>query len=284
MRAPATDMSRMTEPDHDRRSVLTLAGALGALAAAPAAAQPRAKGVNLDDPAENLRAYIRLRGDLTGKTVIERVEARSFGVIEHKLPVPLFGGLGIQVSRFLPTAEGFLFRYKYFSLATDLATGRPITTFANAYTGKSNTVPPRKLPSPRGQQDLARRRGARRPNDAATQAIPGLVRPWSRMGDQLHLTDTLISPPKFEVHPAFQLFTYMAPWQQATDPRRASVPAGFAGTGMEDWRDWMEMDAKRHDGSLTVHMTGRKVSGPADFPDWLIAAARREMPTLFDTL
>ena len=274
----------MTELAHDRRSVLALAGAFGALAAAPATAQRQGKAIDLDDPTENLRAYIRLRGDLTGKTVIERVEARSFGVIEHKLPVPLFGGLGIQVSRFLPTAEGFLFRYKYFSLATDLATGRPITTFANSYTGKSNTVPSRTtapgeiLLTTRGWQFT------RRPNDAATQAIPGLVRPWSRMGDQLHLTDTLISPPKFEVHPAFQLFTYMAPWTLATDPRRASVSAGFAGTGMEDWRDWMEMDAKQHDGSLTVHMTGRKVAGPADFPDWLISAARREMPTLFDTL
>ena len=274
----------MADATIDRRAVLLLAGSASVAATVPATAQPRGRAIDLDDPTENLRAYIRLRGDLTGKTVIERVEARSFGVIEHKLPVPLFGGLGVQVSRFLPTAEGFLFRYKYFSLATDLATGRPITSFVNPYTGKSNTVPPRTtapgeiLLTTRGWQFT------RKPNDAATQAMPGLVRPWSRMGDQLHLTDTLISPPKFEVHPAFQLFTYMAPWSLATDARRASVPAGFAGTGMEDWRDWMEIDAKQHDGSLTVHMTGRKVAGLGDFPDWLIAAARREMPTLFDTL
>ena len=266
----------------DRRRVLALTAATAALAGARPAAG--ATGIDLDDPTENLRAYIRLRGDLTGKTVIERVEARSFGVIEHKLPSPLFGGLGIQVSRFLPTSEGFLFRYKYFSLATDLATGKPIASLANPYTGKANAVPPRTtapgeiLLTTRGWQFT------KKPNDAATQALPGIVRPWSRMGDALHLTDTLISPPKFEVHPAFQLFTYMAPWALATDRARASVPAGFAGTGMEDWRDWMEMDAAKFDGSLTVHMTGRKVTSRAEFPDWLLAAATKEMPTLFDTL
>ena len=272
----------MTPLDLDRRTML----ALGAAAAATVPSRSNAvnRTVNLDDPMQNLRAYIRLRGDLTGKTVIERVEARSFGVIEHKLPVPLFGALGIQVSRFLPSAEGFLFRYKYFSLATDLATGKPITTLNNPYTGKVNTVPPRTtapgeiLLTTRGWQFT------RRPNDAATQALPGIVRPWSHMGDQLHLTDTLISPPKFEVHPAFQLFTYMAPWTLATDATRASVPASFAGTGMEDWRDWMEMDAAKFDGSLTVHMTGRKVAGPKEFPDWLIAAAAKHMPGLFEQL
>jgi hypothetical protein len=267
----------------DRRTLLALSGASAAALGAPALAQRRG-GTDLNDPEANLRAYIRMRGDLSGKTVIERVEARSFGVIEHKLPVPLFAAVGIQVSRFLPTGAGFLFRYKYFSLTTDLATGKPIETLANPYTGRVNRIPPRTtapgeiLLTTKGWQFT------QKPNDAATQALPGVVRPWSRMGDQLHLTDTLISPPKFEVHPAFQHFTYMADWTLATDGRRASVPASFAGTGMEDWRDWMEMDAKVHDGSLTVHMTGRKVAGRGDFPDWLIAAAAREMPTLFDTL
>lgn len=273
----------MTFPFLDRRSLFAAAGAATlTLAAAPAAAKPRV--ADLDDPEDNLRAYIRMRGDLTGKTVIERVEARTFGVIEHKLPVPLFAAVGIQVSRFLPTSEGFLFRYKYFSLTTDLATGAPMASLANPYTGKANAIPPR-ITEP--GEILLTTRGwqfTRKPNDAATQTNPNVIRPWARMGDQLHLTDTLISPPKFEVHPAFQLFSYMSPWDMATDRRRSSAPASFAGTGMEDWRDWMEMDAKTHDGSLTVHMTGRKVAGRGDFPVWLIEAADRQMPGLFDTL
>jgi Protein of unknown function (DUF1838) len=271
----------MTASSVDRRTLFALATAASTLAAAPALA--RSRSADLNDPEQNLRAYIRMRGDLTGKTVVERVEARTFGVIEHKLPAPLFAAVGIQVSRFLPSAEGFLFRYKYFSLTTDLATGAPMAALANPYTGKSNAIPPR-VTEP--GEILLTTRGwqfTRKPNDAATQTNPGVVRPWARMGDQLQLTDTLISPPKFEVHPAFQLFTYMSPFALATDMRRASVPASFAGTGMEDWRDWMEMDSKVHDGSLTVHMTGRKVSGRADFPDWLLAAADKQMPNLFDS-
>ncbi len=274
----------MAGPDLNRRGMIGLAASVAAATATTPVFAKRGSAVDLNDPRENLRAYIRMRGDLTGRTVVERVEARTFGVIEHKLPAPLFAAVGIQVSRFLPSEDGFLFRYKYFSLATDLATGAPITTLVNPYTGKSNAVPPRTTAP---GEILLTQRGwqfTRKPNDAATQTNPNVIRPWARMGDQLQLTDTLISPPKFEVQPAFQLFTYMSPWAQATDTAAASVPASFAGTGMEDWKDWMEMDAAKHDGSLTVHMTGRKVAGRAAFPDWLLAAADREMPKLFETL
>lgn len=263
----------------DRRTMLAVAGSTALLAATGRAAA--AGVIDLNDPVENLRAYIRMRGDLTGKTVVERIEARSFGVIEHQLPVPLFGAVGIQVSRFLPSAEGFLFRYRYVSLATDLATGAPLTTLANPYTGAQQRIPPR-ITAP--GEILITTRGwqfTRRPNDAATQRNAGVVRPWVRISDQLQLTDTLISPPKFEVQPAFQLFTYMSAWGEATDRGRPAAMSSFAGTGMEDWKDWMEMDSAKHDGSLTVHMTGRKVAGRSDFPDWLLAAADREMPGLF---
>jgi hypothetical protein len=275
----------MTDFSVNRRSLLSLAASAPLLVGgSAAAAASRGASINLDDPAENLKTYIRLRGDLTGRTVVERVEARTFGVIEHQLPVPLFAAVGIQVSRFLPSADGYLFKYKYFSLATDLATGRPMKVFANPYTGKQQMIPSRRTEP---GEILITRRGwqfTNKPNDAATQNNPGLVRPWVKMGDQLHLTDTLISPPKFEVQPAFQLFTYMGTWRQATDAARSSVPSTFAGTGMEDWKDWMEMDAAKHDGSLTVHMTGRKVAGRSDFPDWLVAAADKEMPGLFASL
>lgn len=275
----------MTSPNLDRRSMLALASAAAVAGSAPAQSRARrATAANLNDPQENLRAYIRMRGDLTGATVFERVEARTFGVIEHKMPVPLFAAVGIQVSRFLPSSDGFLFKYKYFSLATDIGTGAPITNLLNPYTEKINVVPPR-ITAP-GEIMITRHgwQFTNKPSDAVSQANPGVIRPWAKVGDQLHLTDTLISPPKFEVQPAFQLFTYMSPWAQATTTAAPSAPSSFAGTGMEDWKVWMEMDAAQHDGSLTVHMTGRKVAGRGDFPDWLIAAAAKDMPKLFDNL
>lgn len=277
----------MISPELNRRNMLSLFAAASAVAVAPTAgaAKTRRGGVaDLNDPVENLRAYIRMRGDLSGKTVIERVEARTFGVIEHQLPAPLFAAVGIQVSRFLPATDGFLFKYRYFSLATDLGTGAPIAELKNPYTGKTNKIPSR-ITQP-GEIMITRRgwQFTDKPNDAATQNNPGVIRPWAKLGDQLQLTDTLISPPRFEVQPAFQLFTYMSPYGAATNTGLDAVPSSFAGTGMEDWKDWMEMDAAKHDGSLTVHMTGRKVAGRNDFPGWLLAAADREMPGLFDKL
>ena len=270
----------------NRRTLLAIAGSAPLVSAnsRALAAPGNSRLADLNDPAENLRTYIRMRGDLTGRTVVERVEARSFGVIEHQLPVPLFAAVGIQVSRFLPTSEGFLFKYKYFSLATDLATGLPMTTFSNPYTGKQQRIPPR-ITAP-GEIVITRRgwQFTNKPNDAATQNNPGVIRPWTRIGNQLQVTDTLISPPKFEVQPAFQLFTYMSDWREATEAGRPAAMSSFAGTGMEDWKDWMEMDASKHDGSLTVHMTGRKVAGRADFPTWLVSAADKDMPKLFEKL
>lgn len=271
--------------DLDRRQIL---GAFAATAAAATASAPARAATgshaNLDDPQENLRTYIRMRGDLSGKTVVERVEARTFGVIEKKLPIPLFAAVGIQVSRFLPDGDRFRFKYRYYSLTTDLATGRPMETLVNPYTGARNKIPPR-ITQP--GEILITRRGwefTNKPNDAAVQSTGGLVRPWARMGDQLHLTDTLVSPPRFEMHPAFQLFTYMSAFDQGVNRSAASVASSFAGTGMEDWRDWMEIDSTKHDGSLAVHMTGRKVAGRAAFPDWLLASAASNMPGLFNDL
>lgn len=264
--------------DLTRRS---LGFAAGALAATPALAQ-RSRSVDLNDPLENLRAYVRMRGDLSGRTVIERVEARTMGAVERQLPKPLYAAIGIQVSRFRPTEEGFALKFKYFSLTTDVATGAPLTVFDNPYTGARNPIPPRLNDNPEIVLTTQGWRFPNRPKDPSAQKNPGVVRPWARLGDQLSLTDTLVSPPRYENHPAFQSFTYLADYAAATDPCRAAVPSSFAGTGMENWRDWMEI--KEDTGSLVVHMVGHKVRGRADFPDWLVDGALKADPKIFEDL
>lgn len=258
-----------------RRALSGLALAAGAASTA-AARTP----VNLDNPQQNLDAYIRMRGDLSGKTVFERVEVRTFGVVERDLPKPLYGAIGIQLSKFTKVPEGYRFKFKYFSLNTDLATGQPITVFRNPYTGRENTIPPRLNDNPEILLTTEGWKFPNRPKDPGTQRNPAVVRPWARIEDRLLLTDTLISPPRYEVHPAFQLFTYQAAWREATDPRRAACASSFSGTGMENWRDWMEI--REPEGSLSVHMTGVKVRGPEAFPPWLVEAALKADANVFD--
>jgi hypothetical protein len=262
--------------DLDRRAL----GAGALLCAAGAASAAQADAPTLNDPQRNLEAYIRMRGDLSGKPVFERVEGRTFGVVEKQLPKPLYGAVGIQLSRFVKAPEGFRFKFKYFSLCTDLATGAPIATLDNPYTGARNTIPPRLNDNPEILLTTEGWRFPNRPKDPGTQRNPGLVRPWTIVEDTLVLTDTLISPPRYEVHPAFQLFTYQARYRDAVNPRRTGVASSFAGTGMENWRDWMEI--KDVDGSLCVHLAGFKVAGPASYPDWLVEAALKADPKFFD--
>ena len=267
---------------HRRDTFLALAG-IGAGVASLSASNAQAQATNLDDPDQNLEAYIRMRGDLTGKTVIERVDARTLGIVEHEVPKPLFGSMGIQVGRFRRVPEGFAYLFKYFSMTTDNLTGLPITQFNNPYTNVVNQIPGRGADN--NTEVLLTTQGWRfagRPLTDAQRAAPKLPRPWHKVGDDLILTDSLISPPNYEKQPAFQQFTYSAPFRQATDRRRASVHSRFAGTGMEHWRPWM--DIKSIEGSLCVHMVGTKVSGREAFPDWLVEAALRADPKIFDPL
>jgi hypothetical protein len=260
----------------DRR---TLAGlGIAALASAKAAARPAA--ADLDDPQFNLDAYIRMRGDLSGAVVIERVDARTFGVVEKQLPRALHAAIGIQVSRFRKLAEGYSFRFKYFSMATDIVTGAPLSSLANPYTGATNAIPPRLSDNPEILLTIEGWRFPNRPKDSGTQKNPGIVRPWQRVEKKLLLTDTLISPPRYERHPAFQAFTYAADFREATSARRSAVDSTFAGTGMEDWRDWMEIKAL--EGSLCVHTFGAKVRSRDAFPAWLVDAAMKQDKSMFE--
>jgi hypothetical protein len=239
--------------------------------------------INLNDPEENLEAYIRMRGDLTGRTVIERVDTRTLGIVEHEVPRPLFASVGIQVGRFRRVPEGFAYLFKYFSLTTDSITGQPITRFNNPYTNVTNEIPGRGADN--NTEILLSPQGWRFPNRPLTDAqrtAPKLARPWQQVGDQLILTDTLISPPNYEKQPAFQQFTYTAPFRAATDRRRASVQSSFAGTGMEHWRPWM--DIKTIEGSLSAHMIGTKVRRQSAFPAWLVEAALKYDAKMFDPL
>jgi hypothetical protein len=273
-------------PNFERRAFCGAFSAFAAAAAVTATTVPNdaLAGVsNLDDPDENLEAYIRMRGDLNGATVIERVDTRTMGIVEHEQPKPLFAAIGIQVGRFRRVPEGFAYLFKYFSLTTDSVTGEPITRFNNPYTNVINEIPSRGADN--NTEILLTTQGWRfpaRPQTDAQRAAPKLARPWQKVGDELILTDTLVSPPNYEKQPAFQQFTYSAPYRQATDKRRASVQSRFAGTGMEHWRPWM--DIKTIEGSLSAHMVGFKVRGQSAFPPWLIEAALKHDPKLFNAM
>jgi hypothetical protein len=205
------------------------------------------------------------------------------GVVEHEVPKPLFAAIGIQVSRFRRVPEGFAYLFKYFSMTTDNVTGEPLARFNNPYTNVVNDIPVRGADN--NTEVLLTTQGWRFPSRPLTDAqrgAPKLARPWQVVGDQLILTDTLISPPNYERQPAYQQFTYSAPFRQATDRRRASVVSRFAGTGMEHWRPWM--DIKTVEGSLTSHMVGFKVAGQNAFPLWLVEAALKQDRKIFDPL
>jgi hypothetical protein len=252
----------------------------GALVSACAATLAHADEGVLNDPLRNLETYIRLRGDLSGAVAIERVDARVFGVVEKQLPRALHSAIGIQVSRFRKIEDGYAFKFKYFSMPTDLITGAPITHLDNPYTSRRNEIPARLGDNPEIHLTTKGWRFPNRPVDPATQNMPGIVRPWQLVEDRLILTDTLISPPRYERHPAFQLFTYSARARDALNARRPSVASTFAGTGMEDWRDWMEI--KDIDGSLCVHTFGHKVKNARAFPAWLVQAGLKQDAKLFE--
>lgn len=141
----------------DDRSTLSRREALGGLglasagvaggmltAAAPAAeAAPRRKRVPMDfeNADDNLKAYIKLVGDVTGKNVIGAFSGHVFGVVGNQILKPLFGFEGFGIGRYEPQPDGsYRNIWREVGYYKDIDSGRIIDRWRNPYSDETVDV------------------------------------------------------------------------------------------------------------------------------------------------
>ncbi len=248
-------------------------------AAASAVPMPNALTADLDlaRPEANLEAYIRLRGDLSGRPVYDMVEGRVYGLVAGEPPRPLFRTLGAGVSRYERVGPlEYTARTRYVGLLTDWLTNRLVQRWINPYTDRPCEVPITRY-GPSAMRILSDRIV---PAGASTEDTgPAAGRPWYVIGDVVHMVDEVFGAAPREGQPDGDIMTFSGHWSLLADAARTRVPSQLSFTAVEHWRDWMAM---KRAGSLLWHVTGVKLDGPADYPAGLLAVLGDEDPAFFD--
>jgi len=259
-----------------RRDILTgIAGLASSSSLASAAAPP--VDLDLDDPAVNLQAYVKLRGSLDGDRAYDMVLGRVFGLVEGEPARPLFKTAGAGWARYeRVSALEYRAVTRYVGLLLDWQTEQPLQQWSNPYNDEVCDIPVTNY----GPSDVRVLSDRMLPASLALDELPGNGRPWFVMGDVVHMVDQIVSDTAdSRLQPDADLMTYSGGRQQLADPGLASIPSQLSFTAIEDWRDWMLMEQA---GSLWWHVSGVKLDGPGSYPAWLRAALAQQAPDFFE--
>jgi hypothetical protein len=267
-----------------RRSILTSLGTLGLGAAAlntayqPAANAAVAPDLNLDDPASNLEAYIRLRGDTSGEPVFDLARGQVFGLIPGEAARPLFKMIGAQRSHYsrVSTLE-YHIETRYVGMLLDWQTEQPLRNWVNPYTEKRCDVPVTNY-GPTNARLLSDRMAALAAVGDAPDKPPAATRPWYMLGDIVHMVDHIISPAVSALQPDADLMTFSGDSRLLAESGLSRIPSRLSFTAVESWREWMQMPQA---GSLWWHVAGVKLMSASDYPGEFIAEVQRVDPAFF---
>ena len=264
--------------DLNRRTVVAGISAMGLGAAALSLADRSSadtaleRELNLDDPASNLEAYIKLRGDIAGAHVYDMVRGQIYGLIPGQAARPLFKTVGAGRASYTRVSSlEYQAETRYVGILLDWETEQPLERWLNPYTEKRCQVPvtqygPSKVRLLPDRTDFTGN-GASSP--------PPAIRPWFLMGGMVHILDSIISPVAESLRPDADLMTYSGDARLLADPRITGVPSQLSFTAVESWRDWMAMELT---GSLWWHVSGVKLADAGDYPAELRSELRRLAP------
>jgi hypothetical protein len=242
-------------------------------------ARPGAPGASpdLDDPAQHLRAYVRMRGSDDGRLVAEVTQGFVYALRPTGRPQLLWQSRGFQLSRYRHDADGaWTCHSNYFGTFADAATGAPILEWDNPFTQRRDTL----KATVYGPMDYVLTPAGTLVNPTPAQRAAALaerrVRRWTRIGDLVTILDELGPPGDATQPPDFDLVSISARAADLADASISSVPSQTAFGAVEPWREWMRMETRP--GMLLWHLQSTKVKGLTDIPSELQRAAEAARP------
>lgn len=285
-----TRADRVDVPASRTRREVVRAGALGALllpaaslvdaaGSAQVSAAPRA-ALDLDDPAQHLRAYVRMRGSSDGSLVAEVTQGFVYALLPKGRPRLVFQSRGFQLSRYRFAGDGaWVCRSRYFGTLADPLSGVPIEHWDNPFTGRRDDVKPT-LYGPMDYVLTARRTLANPSAEQRAKALaePG-VRRWTQIGDLVTIDDELgPADDAGSQPPDFDIVSISARRGDLANESLASVPSQTSFGAVEPWREWMRMATVP--GMLLWHLQSTKVASVDAVPPELRRIAEAKRPGL----
>lgn len=220
--------------------------------------------VPLATPREQLDALARTRADLSGRETTVWWTGDVYVNAPGEPYRHLFGFEGINVSRLVPTEEGYDLLAREIALYQDLRSRQVLETWANPWTEEEVTV--RHVTN-----DPVNQRWT-----LETRWGPFRV-PTTRLGDRIcfNLDIPLAYPSPLptarfpdhsadDTYRALELFQFFASTSALADPARTSVPCELSWVRAAPWLPWMRMGSRP--GGLVFHTRGMKLASYDDVP------------------
>lgn len=265
--------------------------------------------IDFEDPADNVHAFVKMWASVGDEPAYGCFHGTMFASIGDRKLMPLFGyaGTGVMQAKILSSGHARL-RGKETGYFTDLATGEPMSSWDNPFTGETVEVfdflndrvrgelgleMPRFEFGEAGDEPTDMHAGAERADVApgASGGVP-FVLPWQVYGDQVLLewdyTHRYTNPVTPALWPTASTGEFINPSEhfcfvtslaqlQDSGVDSAHFTAGFS--RLSPWWPWMRMGGSGVDGVLFGRMFSRKVvRGLEDIPAPVLAHTEKHHP------
>ena len=276
-------ISSQTNARIGRRAALSLAGSLAGAAAAELGGEALAKSSATagddrwrTDPAQVLRNYMRISGDLSGKVAPFRWHGAYVAVLPDANPRVLFACESCETRKIIVRGPDSYEQWsKVMTVFKDPDTGAILngTEWKNPFTGQMNKIEPNIIGSKTlftvGSADTVI--GRRLDTDASET----ITLKWTAIGDKVQLAAQRPYPEKRPI-PLAELGTTTVDLAALRDSKPLRIEAVFAAVFLSPWQRFMAMP--QQPGHSIWHAVGRKMKGFDELTPEYLEQARIYIP------
>ena len=218
----------------------------------------------LDDPAFNLKAFVKLIGALDEAPVYDLIRGSVYALVPGRPAQPLFRTLGAGVASYSQTsALEYRSESRYVGMLLDWNSDALLKKWDNPLNGASCDVPVTRY----GPGGSSIQPGRIVPDGFPIDESSAGIWPWFRLGDSVHMTRAVLQ--ESVAHPLFpkaDLMTYNGDWRLMMDDAVLRMPSRLNFSAVESWRPWMQMGEDDPTGTLWWHVSGAKLTSADAYP------------------
>ncbi len=285
-------MSVLSGPILSRRGFNLGLGGIGTLAAA-GVRQGRAEDHALHtSPEQELRDYLRIQGDLSGKPAPNAWRGYYIAVTPDQNPKVVFDCESCETKLVLPRDDGrFEVWSKVMTIFKDPETGEVLNgkTFRNPWTGEDNLVAPKtigsrslyyvgddgRVTSAQFALDTNAKKGENWSADIDSNMESALTLTWTQMGENVQMVGQRKYPDQRPI-PLGEYGTTTVPLDQIRNPDLERVDSVFGIVFLAPWQGFLKMGDRP--GHSVWHCVGSKLKSFDDLSPAYLAQAERYIP------
>lgn len=254
----------MGSNDSSRRAFIVSAAAAGIAASAPGAAGAARTPLDLENPRDNLDAYIKARSDVSGADAPLWSTGHVWSYIPGQRSKLLFRTTGLAISRTVRDEDGYDWLNRECLYFQDPETGEVIDRWTNPFTEKEVRVFHIRNIHVNSRFDYEGADG------------PELKTYMEHMGDVTFYSDLMFfgdSPLSMEDYPAYvgspyyqgaSVYNHHVRRADLENPELGAAPAIVSWISNRQWAPWMEMGSWA--GGMVISTRGKKLAKVTDLP------------------